>query len=175
MKISLLSTVFVLLIISSAVSAQAVDLSLRKAVYFTGDKTDKIDLKNDKYATSGREFQLSAELAKACDDQGCEFNLGVIGVRSGASTEPLSGYGMFTVENGGLVGNTIVFEAKQTSKQLVLPVKLKLGKTRLTVSIDPYKKVDETDEENNTFSVDVVVTPKTASSDTLRMRPKPQL
>lgn len=133
------------------------DLSMREALYFTGTKTETIDLKNDPYAAKGATFNLSTELAKSCVKDVCEFNVGAIGFRSGPMSTALSTYGYISLEDSSGAGNTIYFAPSAASKQLVVPVKLKMGKNRITVTIDPYKKTAETNEGNNSFSVDVIV------------------
>ena len=148
---------------ASTVSAIAqTDLTSRHALYFTGTKTSSIDLKTDVYAAKDATFNLSADLAKNCDNNTCEFNVGFIGFRSGNTAGELSSYGLISVEGSGLAGNTVYFAASEKTKQVVVPVKLKRGMNKLTFTIDPYKKTRETNENNNTFSVNVVVGGKPA-------------
>lgn len=152
--------------VPAAYGQAAADLSMRRALYFTGAKTDKIDLSKDKYAAAGATMVLQKSQATSCDGDTCQFNIGLIAFRTGNSSGDLSTYGLFQVENGGLVGNTIAFADKETTKQLILPLKLKMGINKVTFSIDPYKKTDESNEDNNSFSVNfrvsagVIVLPK---------------
>jgi hypothetical protein len=141
---------------SISINAQT-DLSMREALYFTGTKGSTIDLKNDRYVSKGSTVTIAADLAKGCDKNTCEFNMGFIGFRSGNLGAALSTYGLISVEGGGLVGNTVFFAASESTKQAVLPVKLKLGPNRITFTIDPYKKTPESNERNNTFTVNVIV------------------
>jgi hypothetical protein len=147
-----------LAIFGSTIATQAqTDLSMREALYFTGAKTNAIDLKNDKYAAKGSTLNLSAELAKNCDKNICEFNVGFIGFRSGNTASELSSYGLISVDGGGAAGDTVLFAAAETTKHVIVPLKLKLGQNKLTFTIDPYKKIGETNEGNNTFTVNVLV------------------
>lgn len=151
-----------LLTFVSAVSAKAqtqTDLTSRQALYFTGTKTSSIDLKTDVYAAKDATLNVSAAIAKSCDNNTCEFNVGFIGFRSGNVTTELSSYGLISVAGTGLFGNTIHFAASDATRSVVVPVKLKPGMNKLTFTIDPYKKIAETNERNNTFSVSVLVTP----------------
>ncbi len=152
----LITFAFAILATFISINAQT-DLSMREALYFTGSNASTIDLKNDKYVFKGATLNLSAETAKSCDKNNCEFNVGFIGFRSGNIASTLSSYGLISVEGGGLVGNTVYFAASETIKSGVLPVKLKFGVNRITFTIDPYKKTPETNERNNTFFVNVIV------------------
>jgi hypothetical protein len=132
---------------------------MRNALYFTGAKTDKIDLKDDKYVVRGATMELKKSQAISCDGNICDFNIGFIGVRSGNVNAELSSYALLQVENGGMVGNTIFFASGEQSKEGVLPLKLKMGMNKVTFTIDPYKKTAETNENNNSFSVNIKVSP----------------
>ncbi|CAN5611002.1 hypothetical protein BH20ACI4_BH20ACI4_05970 [soil metagenome] len=143
----------------SNVLQRLLDLSMRDALYFTGAKTDKIDLKNDKYAVKDGTMELKKSQATSCDGDTCEFNIGFIAFRSGNTNGELSTYALFQVEKGGLVGNTVYFADGEKTKQAVHSVKLKMGMNKVTFTIDPYKKTAETDENNNSFSVNFKVTP----------------
>lgn len=144
--------------LATTISIQAqTDLSMREALYFTGAKGSTIDLKNDRFVAKGSTLTVAPDLAKSCDKDTCEFNVGFIGFRSGNLGSALSSYGLISVEGSGLVGNTVFFAASDATKQGVLPVKLKYGTNRITFTIDPYKKTAETNERNNTFTVNVVV------------------
>ena len=131
------------------------DLTARSALYFTGTKTDRINTKNDKYVAGGGSLTVTRESAASCEGNTCVFNVGFFASRSGNVTGALSTYAAIQVEKVGLVGNTISFADQEKSKQGVLPVKLNMGVNKLTFTIDPYKKISETDETNNSFSVTV--------------------
>ena len=132
------------------------DLSMRTALYFTGAKTDSIDLAKDKYVVKDATMQLTKAQGSGCDDSGCMFNIGFIATRTG-TTGVLSTYGLFTVESVGLTGNTVYFGAGVNVKQGVHSLKLKMGMNKVTFTIDPYQKTAETDENNNTFSANFKV------------------
>ncbi len=144
-----------------SVNAQTskVDLSMRTALYFTGAKADKIDRANDKYVVKDGTMELKTNQAVGCDGDICEFNIGFIAFaeRPGKSGE-VSTYGLFTVENGSSVGNTVYFADKEQIKEGVHKVKLKIGMNKVTFAIDPYEKTPEAKEDNNTFSANFNVT-----------------
>lgn len=150
--------IFAFSILATFVSVNAqTDLSMREALYFTGANASSINLAKDVYVAKGSTLNLSAELAKKCDKNVCEFNIGFIGTRTGNNAGELSSYGLISVEGGGLTGHNVAFAGSEAIKQVVVPVKLKLGMNKLTFSIDPYKKVPESNETNNSFSVSVIV------------------
>ncbi|MCA1623269.1 MAG: hypothetical protein LC768_04280 [Acidobacteria bacterium] len=147
----------------SAVSAYAqerTDLSAREALYFTGAKADKIDLKNDKYVIKGGTMELKTSQATSCNGDACYFNIGYIGFRSGNVTKYLVTYGNLEAEKVWNVGNGIYFAAGEKTKQAVHPLKLKTGMNKVIFTIDPDKKTAETDENNNSFTVNFKVTPE---------------
>jgi len=148
---------FTILITASSIHAQTTDLSMREALYFTGLNSTSINLAKDLYVAKGATVNLSSELAKSCDKTGCEFNIGYLGFRTGDTSSALSSYGLISIEGGGMVGNTIFFSAAETTKQAVLPLKLRVGMNRLTFTIDPYKKTRETNENNNSHTAYVVL------------------
>ena len=136
----------------------ATDLSMRRALYFTGSKTDKIDLKNDKYVAENGSIAVSMSSATKCEDGGCYFNIGFIAFRSPA-VGALGTYALIKKSIGGEVfGNEIIFPAAAGTLQKIFPVKLAVGaQHKLTFQIDPYKKMVESNENNNSFSVTVTV------------------
>jgi hypothetical protein len=131
-----------------------VDLSIRRAIYITKSKTS-IDLKGDRYVDENRNITLNKRQAESCQGNNCTFNLGIIAIKSGG-TSTLSTYGQYTGAFG-IVGNTITFSANESTKQQVLPVALAVGKNTVTFTIDPQKKIAETDEANNSVTVTIVV------------------
>jgi len=158
--ISLLSLLFAGTTIIHAQGSQP-DLSMRAALYFTGANAADIDLAKDKYVARDGTMELKRSQASSCDETGCVFNLGFIAFRTEFVRAPLSTYGLFSVENGGVVGNTVYFAIGETTKKGVHAVKLKMGVNKVTFTIDPYKKTNETDENNNSFSANFKVVPDT--------------
>ena len=161
-KIYILVGLFALLFISgTSINAQQAqtDLSMRTALYFTGAKADKIDLAKDTYVAQDATMELKKSQATSCDSNYCEFNIGFIGLREGSSAGSLSTYGLFEVDNGTMVGNTVYFASREKTKQGIHAVKLKMGMNKVTFTIDPYKKIGETDENNNSFSANFKVVP----------------
>ncbi len=156
--VSLFTLVFISTVTNYAQQPQP-DLSMRTALYFTGAKADKIDLAKDKYVAKDGTMELKKSQATSCDDSGCTFNIGFIATRSGYTRGELSTYGLFEVESVGLAGNTVFFPFSEKIKQGIHPVKLKMGMNKVTFTIDPYEKTDETDENNNSFSANFKVVP----------------
>jgi hypothetical protein len=157
-SVSLFTLVFIGTVTNYAQQTQP-DLSMRTALYFTGAKADKIDLAKDKYVAKDGTMELKKSQATTCDSNYCEFNIGFIGFREGNAGGALSTYGLFEVDNGTMVGNTVYFASREKIKQGIHTVKLKMGMNKVTFTIDPYKKTDETDENNNSFSANFKVVP----------------
>lgn len=151
-KFAVINFVMLLSAASSTAFSQT-DLSMREALYVTGSKTTQIDTKNDRYVVKGGTLQLKATDAVNCAGGFCEFNIGFIAFRTGSAANALSSYGLLQVDSGGLVGNTVYFGVDETVKQGVLPLKLKPGMNKVTFTIDPYKKIAETNERNNSITV----------------------
>jgi hypothetical protein len=133
------------------------DLSLRRAVYLASSKTE-IDLKNDKYVAANSTLKVKKSKALLCQGNKCTFNLGIIAFRSG-DDGVLTTYGQFTGKTIGIVGNTISFNAGEKTKQHVLPVELAVGSNEITFTMDPNKKTNETNENNNSITVTIIVEP----------------
>src|SRR5688572_9628680 len=125
-----------LVLVCGASSLQAqTDLNTRKALYFTGLKTDAIDLKNHVYVAGGATLNLSAELRVSCEHNECVFNVGVIAMKSGTgalSTDVV----VQVAKSGEKFTKSVSFAANETSKHVILPVKLMLGKNQVTVTIE---------------------------------------
>jgi hypothetical protein len=134
---------------------ERVDLSSRTAIYLTGKKA-AIDLKNDKYVAAKGTIRVKKSDALSCQGDKCTFNLGIIAFRSPA-TGTLKTYGQFTGKTLGIVGNTIIFNEGEQTKQQVLPVTLVVGNNIVAFTIDPNKQTAETDENNNSFEVRITV------------------
>jgi len=150
---SALSLFSLLFLCASFAYGQKTDLSLRRALYFTGAKPNKIDVKNDKYVAAGGTITVKKSDAVSCNYESCSFNVGLIAFRDPANGE-LSTYGEMKKSDGGISGNGIYFADKQKVTQLVVPLMLTPGsKTKVTCLIDPENKTAETDENNNSFIV----------------------
>jgi len=140
----------------AAIPSQAqIDLNTRKAVYFTGAKTDSIDLKNDVYVAGSATLSLSNALASGCEQQICKFNVGIIATRTG--TGVLLTDVVINVDKTGSFTKSVEFAADEKSKHVVFPIKLATGKNQLTLMIDPNHRTAETDESNNRFAGTVSV------------------
>lgn len=151
------------MVLAGAVFVQAqTDLNTRKALYFTGAKTDAIDLKNDVYVANGATLSLSAELRVSCEQNECVFNVGIIATRTGTGVLSTD-VEIQVAKSGEKFTQAVEFAANEKSKHVILPVKLNLGKNQLSVRIDPNKTIAETDETNNSFSGTVMVSWKRAN------------
>lgn len=151
------------MVFAGAVTAQAqTDLNTRKALYFTGAKTNAIDLKNDVYVANGATLNLSAELRVSCKQNECVFYVGIIATRTGTGVLSTD-VEIQVAKSGEKFTKTVEFAANEKSKHVILPVKLNLGKNQLSVRIDPNKTTAETDETNNSFSGTVMVSWKRAN------------
>jgi hypothetical protein len=133
---------------------------MRPALYFTGAKTSKIDTRGvaqggDAYVVENGTMTLKKSQATKCEPGGCNFNFGFIVTRTPTSGA-LATYGLIQIP-GGLIGNGLQFADKVGSHQHVLPVKLTDGVHKLTITVDPYSKTQESDENNNSFTVTIVV------------------
>lgn len=148
---------------AAAIPSQAqTDLNTRKAVYFTGAKTGAIDLKNDVYVAGGTALNVTTKLASGCDKGLCTFNVGIIAIRTG--TGALSTDVVINVDKGGSFTQAVEFAANEKTKQVVFPIKLRIGKNQLTLVIDPNRRTAETDESNNRFAGTVTVSSEAGGS-----------
>ena len=124
------------------------DLSLRAAIYFTGKKTDKIDLKADKYVTRGGSITVKKSEAVKCDGNRCTFNLGIIVFRD-SGVGQLSTYALIKSLGVNETGNTVFFQDGEKIKQAIYPVSLAVGYNKLSAGVDPENKIAESNETNN--------------------------
>jgi hypothetical protein len=155
--VALISAFALLQLMSPIAAGQQVttDLSMRRALYFTGAKTGSIDTKNDNYVAAGGSMTLTKSQSTSCDASGCVFNLGFFAFKQPAG-KATNTYGWIELQSGGVVGNTIHFSDKESVRAVVYPVKLAIGTNKLKVAIDPEGKISETDESNNSFVVTIV-------------------
>lgn len=147
------------LIVDPNVIQRSTDLTMPAELYFTGAKKFQIDFATDKYVPENGTMQLKTSDATRCQGNTCIFNIGFIVKRSGNVNSVLQTYALLLVENVGFVGNTVTFPDKQKIQHGVLPLELKTGMNKVTFTIDPYKKKPETNEDNNSFSVNINVVP----------------
>ena len=134
------------------------DLTVRRALYFTGARTDAIDTKNDSRITEGGLMVLKKSDGANCTPQGCSFNFGFFVMRSPAA-EGLHTDAMVQAVGGNPSDRAFDFKEREAVREVVVPVRLRPGATKLTVRVDPFNNTHEKDEANNHFSVTVVVKP----------------
>ena len=132
-----------------------VDLSMRRALYFNGVRTDKVDTRA-KYVTENGTMTLNSRRAVKHEGEYFVFNLGFFVFRKPVEGE-LSTYALIRGPKIGIVGNNVIFQAGAATKDVIYPVNLLKGKNTVVVEVDPYKKTMETDETNNSFEVTIVV------------------
>jgi hypothetical protein len=150
--------VFAISLLSAASTfgqAATTDLSMRRALYFTGAKANKIDTKTDKYVAENGTMTLKQSDSTKCEDGGCYFNIGFIAFRK-PTAGTLSTYGLIQA-GGGSAGNTVYFANNERTKHGVFPIKLSIGTNKVTFQIDPYKKTPESNENNNSVSVTIII------------------
>ena len=133
------------------------DFSLRPALYANGAATKKVDTKA-KYVTAGKTLTLKKSEAVSCEGDSCTFNLAFFVFRNGDQGE-LSTYAFISGKTLGIVGNTVTFANGSKVADVVFPSKLTVGENKLNVEVDPYKKTPETNEDNNSFAVTIIVEP----------------
>lgn len=147
-----------LLFAACAIRTNAQDLSLRTSIYFTGEKTDSIDLVNDPWVAQGKKMTL--KISQAVSHQHVPyytFNLGVrISRTGGTMNKSLMTYGLMS-SPGGTVGENAYFDANVPGVDKVYAVNLKVGSNEVTFTIDPYNEIVESNENNNTFTVTIDV------------------
>lgn len=144
----------------SAGQSLTTDLSMRRALYFTGAKTSKIDTRGaaqggDPYVVENGTMTLTKSQTTKCEPGGCYFNFGFIVTRK-PTGGVLDTYGLIQMA-GGLTGNELQFADKVGSHHHVLSLKLADGVHKLKITVDPYAKTQESDENNNSFTVTIVV------------------
>lgn len=133
------------------------DFSLRAALYNNGAQTQSVNTAA-KYVTPGKSLTLKKSEAVGCEGDSSSFNLAFFVFRNSDQVE-LSTYAAIKGKTVGFIGNTVTFAKGSTVQDMVLLTKLKVGENKLTVEVDPDKKLLETNEGNNSFSVTIIVEP----------------
>lgn len=134
-----------------------VDLSLRKDVYFNGSNTVTLD-RNGSYGSPTAPLTIKRNKGSECEGNVCTYNLGFIIFRN-AGKGSLSVYAGFSGSSIGSIGNTYIFKAGQTIREVILPVRLPLGQHVIKAAVDPSNKISESNDANNSFSVTVNIVP----------------
>ena len=142
----------------AATAAQAqtgTDLTLRRALYFTGKKFDSIDLKNDKYVAENKFITLHKTDAFKTEGEYLYFYFGYIAFREPGGPQ-FQTHVQYKLEKSS-IGVETVFLNNSKTRQGVLPLKLRKGRNVITAVIDPFQKTAETNEANNSFHVTIMV------------------
>jgi hypothetical protein len=131
------------------------DLQLRRALYFTGNEPGDIDLKNDKYVAENGVMNLKKSEAFKTEGAYFYFYFGFIAFREPAGLQ----FQTYVQYQSKLqtIGNTTTFLNNEKTRQGVFPLKLQMGRNVIKAVIDPFQKTAETDENNNSFTVTIVV------------------
>ncbi len=156
-RASKIITIFTLCALAATVvSAQPrTDLQLRRALYFTGNNPSAIDMKNDKYVAENGVMNIKKSEAFKTEGAYFYFYLGFIAFRDPAGPQ-FQTYVQYQSKLQS-IGNTTTFLNNEKSRQGVFPLKLQTGRNVIKVVIDPFQKTTETDENNNSFTVTIVV------------------
>jgi len=136
-RAAVILTVAVLIFFAGQTVKAQTDLSMRQALYYNGAKTVKVDT-TSKYVTPGGTMKLKKSEALNCAAGFCEFNFAFFVFRDNVASA-LSTYALI--------------------RDVVHKFKLKTGVNKVIVEVDPYKKLAETNENNNSFEVTIVVEP----------------
>lgn len=134
-----------------------VDFSFRPALYINGTETGKVNT-TARYVTAGKTITVKKSEALSCDGNTCTFNLAFFVFRNNGDGE-VATYALIRGNTIGIVGNTVSFQNGSRTRDVVFPCKLKVGENKLTVEVDPYKKTAESNENNNSFEVTIIVEP----------------
>lgn len=156
-RAAVILTVAVLIFFAGQTVKAQTDLSMRQALYYNGAKTVKVDT-TSKYVTPGGTMKLKKSEALNCAAGFCEFNFAFFVFRDNVASA-LSTYALIRGNGLGIVGNTVSFAAGEKIRDVVHKFKLKTGVNKVIVEVDPYKKLAETNENNNSFEVTIVVEP----------------
>lgn len=152
-----LMAIFTLCVFAATIATaqSGTDLQLRRALYFTGNKPGAIDLKNDKYVAENGVMNLKKGEAFKTEGAHFYFYFGFIAFRDPIGPQ-FQTYVQYQSKLQS-IGNTTTFLNNEKTRQGVFPLKLQSGRNVIKVVIDPFQKTAETDENNNSFTVTIVV------------------
>lgn len=134
-----------------------VDIGFRKAMYNNGNSGYPVNTQAP-YGTPDKPLVLSRKDAVSCTFAGCKFNFGFLLTRS-TDTEHLNTYAMLTGASPGTLGNSAVFKKGSKVASLIISGTIKDGDNMLTVTLKPNDPKKEYNDENNSFTVKVVLKP----------------
>ncbi len=148
-----------LAIIGLCASTEAqVDLTMKEGIYLTGTK-NTIDFANDRFVAKTTRVDVFTDQAAAFVNGYYVFHIGAVGLRSGAVYTPLETNLQFNVVGvgKGVTVKKMIFNGNRKWSNIVVPMTFKSGSNRLVLIIDPFKKLAESNEDNNIIWVNVVV------------------
>jgi len=131
------------------------DITFRQTIYANGSDGFKINFAA-KYGTPTKPLTLSCSTAVVTSEKYCQFNIGILLTRTDASAPQQ----VQVTAIGGVtnVGNTTAFLKGEETTEIVLPVKIKKGKSTVTINLVGLTKEQDENLDNNTFSVKTFVT-----------------
>lgn len=135
----------------------SVDLRMREDLYFIAPGATKINTAAS-YASNAAPLTLKQSQGTNCKGNRCTYRLGFFISRNSGKV-PLSVFAQLSGASFGSVGNSYKFNVGQTTREVIFPVSLAVGSHDIKVSVDPYNKVSESNDGNNSFTVKVIVTP----------------
>lgn len=134
-----------------------VDIGFRKAMYNNGNSGFPVNTQAP-YGTPDKPLVLSRKDAVLCNNTGCKFNFGFLLTRS-TDTEHLNTYAMLSGAYPGILGNSAVFKKGSKVANLLIGATIKDGDNMLTIKLKPADPSKEINDENNSFTVKVILKP----------------
>lgn len=134
-----------------------VDIGFRKAMYNNGNSGFPVNTQAP-YGTPDKPLVLSRKDAISCNFGGCKFNFGFLLTRT-TDDEHLSTYAMLSGASPGTLGNSTSFKKGSKVTSLIISATVKDGDNMLTIKLKPNDPSKEINDENNSFTVKVVLKP----------------
>ena len=133
------------------------DLGFRQAVYLTASETGKIDLLHDTYVAAGKTILIKPGqpgVHHYTDSQYVTVNVGAILTRKGGNlAEPLKTYAGFKCYDDATGTHILTFPAKQPLVEYDAMCNFFPGLHKLIFWVNPDKKIDESNDKNNSLEV----------------------
>lgn len=131
------------------------DIGFREKLYANGNDQSTVNAAA-KFGSPSKLLALSCKDAIETSDTYCRFNLGFYVTRNVNDTQQT-----FVVKAmGGVspVGNSGTFQSGRLSHDMVLPVKIKKGKSTVTITLEKLPNDQDINPANNSFTVNTFVT-----------------
>ncbi|BAZ04389.1 hypothetical protein [Calothrix sp. NIES-3974] len=137
-------------------ATSAVDLSMRRAVYFATGYTKSVNTSTP-YATPGQPITLNRANNKRCGKASCVYWAGVFIFRN--STAGNLKVPVKITSGGSSQTATVEFTDGSKIAELTKGITINNGTNKVVVEIDPDNKLGEANRQNNTLTVDVTLKP----------------